>query len=218
MNQPARTFPWTIAIGLLLVSLTLALVFLVAQLKSRTARVSSLPVIAQVNDFTLTNQSGAAVSFAELRGHVWVADIIFTRCAGPCPRMTRQMKELQTALPSTSRARFVTLTTDPEFDTPSILNRYAERFGADTNRWMFLTGSKPQIGALASGSLKLAAVDKKPDEREDPEDLFIHSTRFVLVDKRGQLRASFDTVGEDVDWTQSKQKILAAVKALERER
>lgn len=201
-----------------MVSLTLALAFLLAQLKTRVPQASSLPVYAQVSDFTLTNQNSQAVSLSDWRGHVWVADIIFTRCPGPCPRMTRQMKELQTSLPPNSRTRLVTLTTDPEFDTPEILSRYAERFGADPNRWTFLTGSKPQIAAVAVGSLKLAAVEKKPEERESAEDLFIHSTIFVVVDKRGQLRGVFETGGEDVDWAKSKQNILAAVKTLEREK
>ncbi|MBC8095596.1 MAG: SCO family protein [Akkermansiaceae bacterium] len=221
MNPPARTFPWTIAIGLLLVFLTLALLFLMAQLKSRTAaRPSSpaLPEIAQVKDFTLTNQAGAAVTLADLRGRVWVADIIFTRCPGPCARMTRQMKELQAALPPNSGVKLVSLTTDPEFDTPEVLSRYAERFEANTNQWMFLTGSKNQIAEVASGSLKLAAVEKKPEERESTDDLFIHSTIFVVVDKGGKLRGVFETGGENVDWAKSRQDILNAVKTLESER
>src|SRR5208283_2534015 len=100
------------------------------------------------------------VTLATLRGHVWVADIIFTRCGGPCPRMTRQMKDLQEALPANSQARLVTLTTDADFDTPAVLKAYGERFGADFNRWLFLTGTKPGIANLAIDSLKLTAIEK----------------------------------------------------------
>ena len=128
----------------------------------------------------------AAVTLADLRGQVWVADIIFTRCAGPCPRMTKQMKSLQAALPADSRAKLVTLTTDPEFDTPEVLKKYAERFNANADRWMFLTGAKKEIAALGIDSLKLTAVEKKPEEREDPDDLFIHSTIFIVVDKQAR--------------------------------
>jgi protein SCO1 len=216
MNSPARKLPLSIVVGLLLLILTLALAALLAELKARVLH-PPLPVVGQVGNFTLTNQAGAAVSLADLRGRVWVADIIFTRCAGPCPRMTRQMKELQDALPAAGPARLVTLTTDPDFDTPPVLANYAGRFEADTNRWMFLTGAKKEINSLAVDSLKLAAVEKKPEERVSPEDLFVHSTIFVVVDKRAQLRGIFQTGGDGVDWPAEKRKILGAVRQLERE-
>ncbi|HEU5124089.1 MAG TPA: SCO family protein [Verrucomicrobiae bacterium] len=217
MNSPGRTFPWTITIGLLLILLTLALAFVLANLNSRKPHVSSLLVYNQIADFTLTNQNGAAVSLTNLRGQVWVADIIFTRCPGPCLRMTKQMKELETALKSTTGVKLISLTTDPEFDTPEVLKRYAERFEADSNRWEFLTGTKKQIGDLAINSLKLAAIEKKPEDRESENDLFVHSTIFVVVDKRGQLRGVFETVGEGVDWPESRKNILDAVKELRKE-
>src|SRR5262245_12972718 len=94
----ARRLPWMVGVGLLLLILALSLAFLLAKAESRRVH-QQLPVISQVADFSLTNQNGSVVSLADLRGHVWVADIIFTRCPGPCLRMTRQMKELQDALP-----------------------------------------------------------------------------------------------------------------------
>jgi cytochrome oxidase Cu insertion factor (SCO1/SenC/PrrC family) len=204
-------------VGLLLLIMALSLVFLLAKARSAAEHRESLPVYAQVAEFSLTNQNGAAVSLGDLRGRPWVADIIFTHCAGPCPRMTRQMKELQEALPKDSPTRLVTLTTDPDNDTTAVLKTYAERNGADTNRWMFLTGTKLQIASLATGSLKLSAVEKKLDERASPDDLWVHSTIFVIVDKRAQLRGVYQTGGEDVDWAVEKQKILDAAKQLERE-
>lgn len=177
----------------------------------------SLPIYGQVSNFTLTNQNGQVVSLADLRGKVWVADIIFTRCAGPCPQMTRQMAELQAALPAASPVELVTLTTDPEFDTPPVMKNYALRFGADLDRWMFLTGSKNEIANLAAGGLKLSAVEVKPEERTAPEDLFIHSTIFVVVDKQARLRGVFQTTGPGVSQQSAKQEILAAVGALVRD-
>jgi protein SCO1 len=217
MNPTAARLPWSIWLGLLLLLVTLALVALLAGLKSREAQ-PPLPVLGQVGEFTLTNQAGAAVALADLRGRVWVADIIFTRCPGPCFRMSRQMKELQSELPSASRARLVSLTTDPDFDSPSVLTAYAGRFGADTNRWMFLTGTKREIGRLAVDGLKLSAVEKRPEDRESPEDLFVHSTIFVVVDRQARLRGVFQTGGDGVEWPVEKRKILAAVGQLERER
>jgi protein SCO1 len=217
MNPVTRRFPWTVGIGVLLLILALALAFLLAKSQSRVAHAAALPVYAQVADFSLTNENGAAVSLADLQGRVWVADIIFTTCPGPCLRMTRQMKELQDALPAADKTKLVSLTTNPDYDTPAILKTYGLRHGADTNRWMFLTGTKKQIGNLAVGSLKLSAVEKKPEERASPDDLWVHSTIFVLVDKRAQLRGIYQTGGEDVNWPAEKAKLLAAVKQLERE-
>src|SRR5205823_9668545 len=138
-----RRFEWVLWVGLILVLATIFLAYLLAQLRVRTFLGEPLPVYGQVVDFTLTNQAGQAVTLADLRGRVWLADIIFTRCAGPCLKMSRQMKELQQTLPATSNARLVSLTTDPAFDTPPVLKTYGEqRFGADASRWIFLTGTK----------------------------------------------------------------------------
>ena len=82
------------------------------------------------------------MTLADLTNRVWVADIIFTRCAGSCPVMSKQMKSLQDALPPASRAKLVTLTTDPDFDTPPVLKKYGERYGADFNRWTFSPARK----------------------------------------------------------------------------
>jgi protein SCO1/2 len=220
MSDADRQVPrirWPIWGGLALFGLTLLAAFLLARFGFRNTPLTPLPVIGPVADFTLTNQNGRAVSLADLRGQVWVADIIFTRCPGPCLKMTRQMKELQGALPPGSQAKLVTLTTDADFDTPPVLKTYAERFQADTNRWLFLTGTKQEIAKLAIDSLKLTAIEKKPEERESPQDLFVHSTIFVAVDRQGSLRRVFETTGEGIDPQVVKAQILAAVRQLETE-
>src|SRR4029077_7075476 len=130
--------------------------------------------------------------------------------------MTAQMRSVQDALPQTSEARLVTLTTDPDHDTPPVMKKYGERFGADFNRWTFLTGTKNEIGALAANSLKLSAVPVKPADQQNAADLFIHTTIFVVVDKHAQLRGIFETGGEGVDWTNAVQPgLLATVHQLE---
>src|SRR5882724_11028044 len=217
MNPAVRRFPWTVGIGLLLLILALSLAFLLAKARSEAEQRQILPVISAIVDFSLTNQNGAAVTLTDLRGRVWIADIIFTRCGGPCPRMTRQMKELQDALPKNDQTKLVTLSTDPDNDTAAVLKTYAERNGADTSRWTFLTGTKKQINNLAVDSLKLTAVEKKPEDRTTPEDLWVHSTIFVIVDKHAQLRGVYQTDGDDVSWPVEKAKVLAAAKQLERE-
>jgi cytochrome oxidase Cu insertion factor (SCO1/SenC/PrrC family) len=217
MNDLPRKTGSGLWVGL---ALTAALVGVAAwkvSLQRRAGTVPPLPTYGRLADFTLTNLNGQAVSLAALRGKVWVADIIFTRCAGPCLRMTRQMKELEQSLANDPQARLVTLTTDPDFDTPIVLKTYAQRFAADTDRWLFLTGTKAQIEELAVKSLKLTAVEKKPEERESPQDLFIHSTIFVLVDKQGELRGIFETTGDNIEPHQIKSDLLVAINRLEHE-
>src|ERR1035441_5482538 len=220
MSNPDSQVPraqWLAWGGLALVGLTLLAAFLLAQLKSRSASGQPLPVYGQIADFALTNQNGRAVSLADLRGKVWVGDIIFTRCPGPCLKMTKQMKALQDALPPDSQTQLVTLTTDTDFDTPPVMKTYAERFQADPRRWTFLTGTKQEVAKLAIDSLKLNAIEKRPEERESPQDLFVHSTIFVIADKRGQLRGVFETTGEGIDPRNVQTQILAVAGRLERE-
>lgn len=212
-SRPSRTL-W---VGFLLFFMLFALAFLLWLLAAaRNFGEVPLRVIGPVAEFTLTNQDGEAASLAALTNHVWVADIIFTRCAGPCPRMTGQMRSVQNRLPKDSGARLVTLTTDPENDSPAVLKKYGEHFNADFSRWTFLTGTKTQIAGLARDSLKLSAVPVNPADRQNDADLFIHTTIFVLVDKHAQLRGIFETGGDGVDWTNGVEpKLLRAVHQLE---
>jgi protein SCO1/2 len=218
MSEPSSKLPQTLWLGLGLLLGFLGLAYLLSLAEFKRQHRQSLPVIGAVAGFTLTNQDGKVTTLADLTNRVWVADIIFTRCAGPCPIITGHMKSLEDALPKTSGARLVTLTTDPDFDTPAMMRKYGERFGADFNRWTFLTGTKAEIGALGSGSLKLSAVPVQPADQTNAVDLFIHTTIFVIVDKHARLRGSFETVGDGVDWTNAVQpRIIAAVRQLERE-
>jgi protein SCO1 len=215
IDRPAK-LNWITWGGPVLIGAILLLAYALLRLSAPTA--PPLPILSQVADFTLTNQNGRAVSLDDVRGHVWVADIIFTRCAGPCLKMSRQMRDLQHALPPGSGARLISLTTDPDFDTPPVLKTYGERFDANPDRWWFLTGTKDQIAKLATDSLKLTAIEKKPEQRETPVDLFIHSTIMVLVDKQARLRGIYETTGEGVDPEAVRRQMLAALKNLERER
>jgi len=215
MNGSVQRMPLTIWVGFGLLFSLLGLMYLLSLVEYGRARQRALPVIDQVADFTLTNQEGNVTMLADLSNHVWIADIIFTRCAGNCPIMSTQMKSLQDALPSSSQAKLVTLTTDPDYDKPSILKRYGEHYGADFQRWTFLTGEKGELAGLATGSLKLGSTPVPPRDRTNSVDLFVHSTIFVVVDKQARLRGSFQTEGQDVDWTKIQPQIIATVKELE---
>jgi cytochrome oxidase Cu insertion factor (SCO1/SenC/PrrC family) len=218
MADTPQQLPRTLWIGIVLLLVVLCLAYALSLMELKHAQQRALPVLNPVADFTLTNQDSQVTTLADLSHRVWVADIIFTRCAGPCPIITAQMKLLQDALPPASRAQLVTLTTDPDFDTPAVMKKYGERFGADFNRWLLLTGSKAEIAGLAGDSLKLSAVPVKPEDRKNDADLFIHSTIFVVVDKHARLRGVFETLGEGVTWTNVQPRIIATVRQLEHER
>lgn len=209
-SSPSKQLQWGV-LGTLFVVITVITILFVQQ--QLTTAKSKLPVINVLKDFALTNQNSAEVTLADLRGKVWVGDIIFSRCPGPCRRMTKEMARLQDLWPKETPVRFVSLTTDPAYDTPQILKRFATEFKADEERWNFLTGPKQAIVDLAAGGLLLTTVDKKETEREAANDLFIHSTIFVIVDKRGQLRASVET-----DNDQSLTRIREVVEELLHER
>lgn len=156
-----------------------------------------LPVISDLGDFSMTNQLGQTIRRADLLGQVWVADVIFTRCPGPCAEMTARMADLQASIPQKWPVKLVSLTTDPDHDTPEVLLQYANRFQADSKRWNFLHASKPDIIDLAVKNMKLVVLDKE-EARESPDDLFIHSTTLALVDKHGRLRGTFESLPLDV--------------------
>ena len=173
---------------------------------------TNLPIISQVEPFNLRDQTDKQFTLKNLMGKIWVADIIFTRCPGPCQMMTRSLSGIQKEIPADWPVHFVTLTTDPEFDTPSILGAYAKRFDANPERWSFLSGNKKDIERLAAKNLKMIATPKTEPKRNSPTDLFIHTERFMLVDPHGRLRASFDHNDPD-----HKSKLLDAINNLRNE-
>ncbi len=154
---------------------------------------ADLPIIGQLADFSMTNQLGETVCRDDLLGQVWLADVIFTRCPGPCMTMTQRMADLQATVPDDWPVKFVSLTADTDYDTPAVLRNYAKTFNAEPQRWSFLHSSKPAIVDLAVKNLKLVVLDKE-QEQQSANDLFIHSTTLALVDKHGRLRGSFESI------------------------
>jgi protein SCO1/2 len=188
MNSESRFLRWGIWGLLLAGAFGIGSLFLAELVRTKSP---PLPVLGDVADFHLTNELGQSVSLANLKGSIWVADIIFTRCPGPCLQMSRKMKTLEAALPSEWAIKLVSLTADPEFDTPGILKAYATRLGSNLQQWQFLTGPKKDVYAFATKGLKLAVQENT--EHVPEENQFIHSTRFVLIDRQGRLRSvAFD--------------------------
>jgi cytochrome oxidase Cu insertion factor (SCO1/SenC/PrrC family) len=139
----------------------------------------------------LINRDGRGVTLDDLAGAPWVADFIFTRCALSCPRMTRQMMRLGTLMPRRDLHR-VSISVEPEYDTPEVLSEYAEAHGVEDQRWLFLTGEREAILTLARDGFLLGVDDSPPPGAASELEPILHSTRFVLVDGEGRIRGYYD--------------------------
>src|SRR5215472_13822096 len=111
---------------------------------------SGLPVIGQAPDFVLRAQDGSQVTLAQFRGKAVALAFIFASCSSTCPILTEKMTTVQDRLGSDfgSRIIFLSITVDPEHDSPDVLKRYAETFGANLAGWKFLTGPPDAIKAI----------------------------------------------------------------------
>jgi protein SCO1/2 len=162
-------------------------------------------VIGTVPDFQFTTQDGVTLSRADLLGKVWVVDFFFTRCPGPCPVMSSRMAEISKELKKAKDVRLVSVSIDPENDTPPVLSAYAKRMNADPSRWIFLTGPKKEIDAFTTkGMLQVLATD--------PGGLPTHSTRFMVIDREGRIRTL-----HKLDEPELVQKLLMDIGSLLRE-
>jgi protein SCO1 len=168
------------------------------------AALEALGLYGEVPDFTLMDRSGRTVARADLLGHVWLANFVYTQCTETCPLQSAVVARLQREF-GQPELRFVSITVDPERDTSAALAHYAERYGADPVRWLFLTGDKRAIYRLATDGFRLGVVD--PDDPKPSAGLWpwiaprvawaahgskglvIHSQRLVLVDRRARIRA-----------------------------
>ncbi len=146
-----------------------------------------LPVYGQVPEFQLVAQDGRPFERSALDGKIWVADFIFTTCAGPCPLLSRKMQKLQNTLRDQPDVRLVSFTVDPKRDTPAVLAEYGKRYQADPARWFFLTGGEARLHSLGRDAFKLHNVD----------GTLVHSTRLVLLDRRSRIRGYYNTEEED---------------------
>lgn len=155
-----------------------------------------LPEMIPISDFELLDQDGQEFSSRSLRGKVWIADLIFTSCPEICPVMSTQMSNLSRRI-THEDVHFVSLSVDPEVDTPEVLHAYAERFGADTERWTFLTGSEEDVQRVISRSFRLPSGDRF--DREDGRYDILHTARFILVDQHMTMRGLYETDRDGLD-------------------
>jgi protein SCO1/2 len=152
-----------------------------------------------VPGFALTERSGRTVGLEALRGKVWVADFVFTSCADACPRLTRQMRALQDRLDPHGRIGLLSISVDPERDTPEKLRHYGATYGAREDLWRFLTGSPTEVERTVVKGFKIAMakVPAKPEAAQSEDELraeaidILHGDRLVLVDSRAHIRGYY---------------------------
>ncbi len=214
-----------------------------------------LGVFGTVPDFSFIERSGRAVRLSDLRGKVWIANFIYTHCTETCPIQSAQIAQLQADLRDVPDVRFVSITVEPETDTPPALTEYARRYGADPEKWLFLTGDKRAIYRLALEGFRLSVADPReagqaPSQGPSPSRgrgsglpqsqvrrgwawallrlvepkaamathgssaaAFIHSSRFVLVDRQARIRGYYHS-----DDAEALQRLRKDVRTLLREK
>ncbi len=157
-------------------------------------RGASVEPLTTLPDFAMTAvgpDGETPFGLADMRGKVWIADFVFTRCAGPCPLMTARLARLGERLPP--EVSLLTVSVDPAGDTPERLRAYARHHGADARRWVFLRGGVPETYRLLYSGFRLPM---STDPAAAPEARVLHSTRFVLVDRAGAVRGYYDALSD----------------------
>jgi len=152
-----------------------------------------LPTYDALPDFAMTAvgpAKDAPFTLRDMRGRVWIADFVFTNCAGPCPLLSQRMAKLARVLPPS--IGLLTVTVDPDGDTPERLRAYAKSYGAD-DRWVFLRGGADQTYELLYAGFKLPM---SLDAKAAVGARAIHSTRLVFVDKDGSILGYYDGLSD----------------------
>jgi cytochrome oxidase Cu insertion factor (SCO1/SenC/PrrC family) len=175
--------------------------------------------LGPVPDFSLIERSGRTVTRADLLGKVWVAGFVFTRCNGSCPQVCATLARLEKETAGEPDVRLVAFSVDPRHDTPEVLRRHAERYQADPERWLFLTGDRDIVyGLIRTGFL--LGVEENQGAARRPGNEVTHSSRLALVDRRGHVRGYFDgrQVDDDGALVDDVPRLVGRIRALLRER
>ena len=167
------------------------------------AQEERLPTIGAAPDFALTSQDGAEVTLGAFRGKVVAVTFIYTSCPDVCPMLTDKMARVQDELGADfgSKIAFLSISVDPEHDTPAVLKEYAEALGADLNGWSFLTGTPAAVREVAHryGVAVAPAADGGVD----------HTLLTTLVDRQGTMRVQY--LGYRFDPEEFRQDLLRLV-------
>lgn len=149
--------------------------------------------VGKAPSFALTNQDNKAIANDFYNGKVYVLEFFFTTCPTICPKMNLSMLQIEKTFFGNPNFGIVSITIDPETDTPEVLKAHAKLLGVKSSTWNFLTGDKTAIFDLANKGFNLyAAANKKVSGG------FEHSGLFALVDKNGHIRCRKDEFGNPI--------------------
>ncbi|WP_144604141.1 SCO family protein [Algoriphagus algorifonticola] len=157
-----------------------------------------------IPEFTFVNQDGENVGRKDMEGKITIVDFFFTSCPSICPVMSKEMERVNDMFREEPRVQIMSISIDPEYDTPEILQEYAQKHNATSDKWQFLSGPVDETYQLARCGFILPALDGMgvPDD-------FVHSDKFVLVDELGRIRGYYSgTNREDVDLLMLETKVL----------
>ena len=178
--------------------------------------------LGPVPPFALTERDGRTVTDKDLRGKVWLASFVFTRCNGPCPQVAATLTQLQSEFAGRPDVRLVTFTVDPEHDGPRELDEYAARYRADPKRWLFLTGKADDLSTLVNKGFHIFAQPNTGAERQPGREVQ-HQTRLAVVDRRGHIRGYFEGLRDprwddpEAEFQKNLQRLRQKLEALLRE-
>ncbi|MFP6899993.1 MAG: SCO family protein [Opitutales bacterium] len=159
----------------------LAVGSLIVAIGMRLGSDGEIPVISEVRPFQLTGQTGESFTEANLEDKVTVMDFFFTQCTGLCPRLSKEMTLLQKRFARLEDFQLVSVSVDPNNDTPDNIAEFIKLHGIDTRNWDLLTGDEETVRQLMVEDLKLPMV-------KDPR---LHADRLVLLDRNLNVRGSY---------------------------
>lgn len=149
--------------------------------KATKSRIDNIGIIGQVPSFSLTNFDGSVITEKQLDNKISIVSFIFTQCEGACPIMSENMSILQERFASSNDIQFLSITTDPDYDTLEVLNEYSSNY-SNKNNWYFLRGNIIDVIELSEKGFLLSAALLPAG----------HSTRLVLVDKQLNIRKYYE--------------------------
>ena len=180
----------------------LALALPLGVLLMRPAAPPDLPVLAELPQFSLTDEQGQSVTKDTLAGKVWIADFVFTSCADACPKLQQKLKRIQDRLQSPEQGGNISLlsiSVDPQRDTPEKLKQYSQIFGARPGMWRYLTGPEAEVERTVVKGFRMVMAKMPRAPAKDTDDAIkgeafdiMHGERLVLLDQKGHIRGYYD--------------------------
>jgi protein SCO1 len=173
-----------------------------------------LPTYWSAPEFTLVDEAGQPFTLADVNGRVALVDFIYTNCADTCPLLTATMRSIQERLITEklfpTRVMLLSLTVDPERDSPAVLKDYSANIGADPEGWKFLTGERSTLEETLVQGFKLPFRGPTPAGPLKPGFEITHTNRVIVIDRSSMVRGILDGDGLDVDQTVHTLKRLAS--------